>query len=98
MSDYTKFVVDNKVEPKIKDIDMKLFECLISIASESGELLEHYKKHIRDGAPIHPTHVLSELGDVLYGIVYVGSCYGYKLEDIIAKNMEKLNARKSDGK
>lgn len=65
----------------------------LGLAGEVGEVVEHLKKHYRDGR--HPGEALKlELGDVLHYLTVVAQSYGWDLQEIQRANMAKLDARK----
>lgn len=68
----------------------------LGLAGEAGEVVEHYKKHIRDGAPIFRKHSLAlELGDVLHywcRLVYLA---GFTPSEIMELNEAKIAARRA---
>lgn len=64
----------------------------MGLAGETGEVMEHLKKHYRDGK--HPGDaLLLELGDVLHYLTYIAGAYGWTLDDVAKANMRKLAAR-----
>ena len=64
----------------------------MGLAGETGEVLEHLKKHYRDGK--HPGEaLLLELGDVLHYLTVIAQAYGWTLDDVSAANMAKLAKR-----
>ena len=74
----------------------------IGIANEAGELLGHWKKHLRGDPNITAeetrTLILKEAGDVLWYLANVCSEYDVKLSDVAADNYRKLNSRKQRDK
>lgn len=64
----------------------------LGLAGETGEVLEHLKKHYRDGK--HPGNALKlELGDVLHYLTVIAGSYGWTLDQLAAANIEKLRVR-----
>ncbi len=75
---------------------------LLGLAGEVGELLNEYKKLLRDGQ----AHVrfrdrlIEELGDLLWYVAATATQFGLDLSDIAESNLAKIRARwdhKSDG-
>lgn len=64
----------------------------MGLPGETGEVLEHLKKHYRDGKVPGPELML-ELGDVLHYLVVIAQSYGYTLDELMRGNMAKLIAR-----
>jgi NTP pyrophosphatase (non-canonical NTP hydrolase) len=67
----------------------------LGLSGEVGELLNAYKKHLRDGeAHLRFTdQMCEELGDILWYVADVASRFDLTLEDIAQQNLEKVNAR-----
>lgn len=68
---------------------------LLGMAGEVGELLNEYKKRLRDG-DAHERfrdRVLEELGDILWYVSETAGRFGLDLEDVARKNLEKTAAR-----
>jgi NTP pyrophosphatase (non-canonical NTP hydrolase) len=64
----------------------------MGLAGECGEVMEHLKKHYRDGKV--PGEALKlELGDLLHYLTVIAMAYGWTLDDLAIANMHKLNAR-----
>lgn len=68
----------------------------LGLVGEAGEVSEHFKKHIRDGAPIVRNEALAlELGDVLHYWCRLTYLAGYTPQEIMRMNEEKLTARRA---
>lgn len=69
----------------------------LGLAGETGEVVEHIKKLIRDGH-IDVDELKKELGDVIY--YWARICRYFKLwpTDVIRANVEKLESRRARGK
>lgn len=68
---------------------------IMGLAGEVGELLNEYKKHLRDGEA-HARfgdRVVEELGDILWYVAETASRFGLRLDDIAQKNLEKTRSR-----
>lgn len=68
---------------------------LLGLVGEVGALLSEYKKLLRDG-PVHldfREQLAEELGDTLWYIAAVASKFELSLDDIAAKNLEKVRDR-----
>jgi len=70
---------------------VELIVPLLGLASEAGELLGEYKKHLRDGEAhlLFKERVAEELGDLLWYIANVASKFDLKLGDIAQANLTK---------
>ncbi len=68
---------------------------IMGLAGEVGELLNEYKKHLRDGDAHARFHdrVVEELGDILWYVAETATRFELSLEDIAQKNLAKTQAR-----
>jgi NTP pyrophosphatase (non-canonical NTP hydrolase) len=68
---------------------------LLGLAGETGELLNEYKKYLRDGNAHNPfkERVEGELGDLLWYIANIASKLDLNLEDIAKDNLNKCRDR-----
>jgi NTP pyrophosphatase (non-canonical NTP hydrolase) len=64
----------------------------LGLAGETGEVVEHIKKFIRDGKE-PGRDLLLELGDLHHYTVRLAQLHGYTMEEIENANIEKLEAR-----
>jgi NTP pyrophosphatase (non-canonical NTP hydrolase) len=73
----------------------------LGLAGEAGEVADKLKKVIRDNGGILTDSVrdavAGELGDVLWYVSVLASEIDYSLDEIMAKNLAKLNSRKERG-
>lgn len=69
----------------------------LGLCGEAGEIAEKIKKSIRDGK-LDVNQLKLELGDCLWYLSQLSSCYGLDLEDIAVCNINKLQSRKKRGK
>ena len=65
-----------------------------------GEFCEKIKKSIRDGDGItkRDEKILKELGDIIWYLARVANDCGYTLNEVMAKNYEKLSKRLEENK
>lgn len=77
--------------------DMPLYDDpILGLVGEVGEVVEHIKKARRPEPrtkPIDYDEFELELGDVLWYLTRVAGEFGYSLEEIAQRNVEKLNKR-----
>lgn len=66
---------------------------LIGIATEMGELLDAYKRHIFYGAPLDKVHVGEEIGDLSWYQSLLLNVHGLRQGSVQAANIEKLRKR-----
>jgi NTP pyrophosphatase (non-canonical NTP hydrolase) len=84
-----------------KEKKNELFHLVLGLCGEAGEVAEKIKKIIRDRdsdfGQLDLNDLTKELGDVLWHIAVVGKYFDISLEDIGAKNIEKLASRLERG-
>lgn len=66
---------------------------VLGLAGESGECVDMLKKHLFQGHPLDKEHMAKELGDVAWYLAVTAHAIGYKLEDVLQMNVDKLRAR-----
>lgn len=76
--------------------DLRLNHHAIGAATEAGELADIAKKRIYYGTPIDITHVIEELGDLMWYVSGMCNALDLNLEVIMAANNSKLKARYPD--
>lgn len=73
----------------------------LGLVGEAGEVAEKVKKVIRDnGGVVTDTtkeKIAKELGDVCWYLAVLSHELGYKLEDIMQMNLDKLASRQQRG-
>lgn len=68
----------------------------LGLAGETGEVVEHIKKLLRDGT-ITESELVKELGDVLYYWARICKFFDILPSDVIYANIEKLTSRMQRG-
>lgn len=74
-----------------------LFEKLLGLPEEVGEVLGSIKKAEFHGHMTSSESIKKELGDVLWYVACIAHWYGYTLSDVASTNIEKLQRRYPDG-
>ena len=69
----------------------------LGLAGESGEVVEHLKKFIRDDN-IAREELKKELGDAIYYLARICKQFGFEPSEVIQANVEKLISRRERGK
>jgi len=73
----------------------------IGVSSEAGELLEKVKKIIRNNNGVinqnEITEITKEIGDVLWYLSELCSCFNLNMDDIAKNNLDKLRKRNEEG-
>lgn len=65
----------------------------LGLGGETGEVLEVIKKSKRDQKEIDIKHLEEELGDVLWYVANLCTCYNLDMEQVMIKNVNKLKER-----
>jgi len=85
----------------ITDMDATLLSQVFGLVGESGEVAEKFKKLIRDKdgkiSEEDRQEILKELGDILWYVNSVSRLLGSTLEEVAAKNLDKVLSRKDRG-
>ena len=83
------------------DITAQMMGQVLGLAGESGEVLEKFKKLLRDKSGIisdeDKTEIIKELGDILWYVNAVSHLLGYELEEVAQANIDKLASRRERG-
>ena len=75
----------------------RLLDAAAGTAEEAGEVLAHVRKHLYQDRTLDRDELAEELGDLLWCVAATATASGLKLEDIAARNTEKLAQRWPDG-
>lgn len=74
----------------------RLFHGMVGICTEAGELQDMVKKHVIYGKPFDRLNIKEELGDILWYVALAADAYGFTLEEVMQRNIDKLQARYGD--
>lgn len=94
LNEYQK--LSKRTLPERKDLQGKLMALSnygLGLAGESGEVVDHIKKHVFHGHELNLGEVRNELGDVLHYATGLATMCGLSLEDVASYNIRKLNKR-----
>ena len=79
------------------EVDAKFMAQVLGLGGESGEVLEKFKKILRDKqgriSGSDRTAIVKELGDVLWYVNAIAHLIGSSLEEVARLNNEKLASR-----
>ncbi|MCH4147083.1 MAG: nucleoside triphosphate pyrophosphohydrolase family protein [Prevotella sp.] len=82
--------------------NLKILYPLIGLAGETGEVAEKIKKVLRDNNGVFSEdkkmEIAKELGDVLWYLSAIAKDMDYSLDDIANMNLQKIQARKENGR
>ena len=71
----------------------ELLNACLGLSGETGELLDMVKKWIFHEKLLDEEHMKKELGDVMWYVAMICKAMGWKLDDILQMNVDKLKAR-----
>ena len=69
---------------------------LHGMCAEVGEIHGLYQKFYQ-GHEMDAEHVMKEVGDLLWFVAEFCTAYGWKMDDVAQKNVDKLKARYPEG-
>jgi NTP pyrophosphatase (non-canonical NTP hydrolase) len=75
----------------------RLMDAAAGLSEEAGEVLGLVRKHVYMGHPLDRERITRELGDALWCVAAVATCIGIRLDDVAARNVEKLQRRYPEG-
>ena len=78
----------------------RLLTAAVGLSAEGGEFMEIVKKMVFQGKPWNDDnreHLIIELGDAMWYVMQACSALDVSLEDVVAKNVEKLKKRDPGG-
>lgn len=75
----------------------ELLNGCLGLAGETGEFLDMVKKWIFHEKPLDAEHLEKELGDVMWYVAMICKAMGWSLDDVMEKNVAKLQARYPEG-
>jgi len=91
LENYVKWT--GKTCAKLATIEDDNMHMILGMVTEIGELADAFKKHLAYGRELDWTNIKEELGDAMF---YIGSfcrLNDLDLEDIILRNVDKLETR-----
>lgn len=80
--------------------DNLLLQGVMGMCGEAGEAIDIVKKHMFQGHPLDEdtkVHIAKEIGDVLWYVSTAAFAIGWRLEDVMLLNLNKLSVRYKDG-
>ena len=78
----------------------RLLTAAVGLSAEGGEFMEIVKKLVFQGKPWNDDnreHLIIELGDAMWYVMQACSALDVSLEDVVAKNVDKLKKRYPGG-
>jgi len=74
-----------------------LINGVMGLCGESGEVIDMVKKHVAHGHPLDKEKLAKELGDVAWYLAETATALDIDLEEVLARNIEKLKKRYPEG-
>lgn len=98
-NEYQKLAMRTERGMRLNDasVNYRLMNGLLGLCGEAGECSDLYKKALFQGHELDKEHFIKELGDVCWYIALCADAMDVTLEDVMAKNIDKLNARYPGG-
>ena len=74
-----------------------LINAVMGLCGESGETIDHVKKHLFQGHELDREVLKKELGDIAWYLAEAATALDLELEEILMGNIEKLRKRYPEG-
>lgn len=84
------------LNPELSKKDV-LINGVMGLCGESGEAIDIVKKHLAQGHELDRDALIKELGDVAWYLAETAYALDVPLEEVLARNIEKLKARYPQG-
>lgn len=91
VNDYQKEAM-TLLNPDIAPKDI-LVNAVMGLCGESGECVDHVKKHLFQGHPLDREKLMKELGDVAWYLAEAATALDVPLSEILQGNLDKLHKR-----
>lgn len=89
--------LDDKLHNNMLVNFAQVINASLGLSGEVGELNDMIKKFAFHGTPMDESHFMKEVGDICWYIAQMCDACGYKLDDILDINIDKLKARYPEG-
>ena len=76
--------------------NQRLLHGAIGASTEAAEILDQLKKHVYYGKELDKVNLFEEVGDLFWYLALLADELGFSFDDVMEKNLEKLNARYRD--
>ena len=95
INEYQKLAM-RTLNPELNKKDV-LINGVMGLCGEAGEVIDIVKKHLAQGHELTREQLIKELGDVAWYLAETATALDVSLEDVLRKNIEKLERRYPDG-
>lgn len=93
-TEHTPFFLFPSDEGRDEDVRLnKLMHAAMGMVTESGEFIDALKRLTIYGKGLDHTHLIEEIGDVMWYVALVCRALGVSLEDVMDRNIDKLEKR-----
>ena len=94
-NEYQKLAMTT-LNPELTPRDV-LINGVMGLCGESGEAIDIVKKHLHQGHPLNREALIKELGDIAWYLAETATALDVSLEEVMARNIEKLKKRYPEG-
>ena len=94
-NEYQKLAMTT-LNPELTPRDV-LINGVMGLCGESGEAIDIVKKHLYQGHPLDREALIKELGDIAWYLAETATALDVSLEEVMARNIEKLKKRYPEG-
>ena len=94
-NEYQKLAMTT-LNPELTPRDV-LINGVMGLCGESGEAIDIVKKHLHQGHPLDREALIKELGDIAWYLAETATALDVSLEEVMARNIEKLKKRYPEG-
>lgn len=95
INEYQKLAM-RTLNPELNKKDV-LINGVMGLCGEAGEVIDIVKKHLAQGHELNREQLIKELGDVAWYLAETATALDVSLEEVLRKNIEKLERRYPDG-
>ena len=95
INEYQKLAMTT-LNPALSKKDV-LINGVMGLCGEAGEAIDIVKKHLAQGHELDREGLIKELGDVAWYLAETATALDIDLEEVLARNIEKLKKRYPEG-
>lgn len=95
INEYQKLAMTT-LNPKLSEKDI-LINGVMGLCGEAGEAIDLVKKHLAQGHELDKEHLIDELGDIAWYLAETAQVLGVTLEEVLERNISKLEKRYPEG-
>ena len=95
INEYQKLALTT-LNPELSQKDV-LINGVMGLCGEAGEAIDIVKKHLHQGHALDREKLIKELGDIAWYLAETAAALDISLEEVLARNIEKLRSRYPEG-